>query len=86
MDRITSTVAAARMVGLISWRMPAHIWRGRVSCSAPPRKRMMTTSSNEVMKAKSAPEMTPGAIRGSWTLKKLYTGVPPSPCAARVNE
>ena len=31
MERITSTVAAARIVGLISWRMPAHICLGRVS-------------------------------------------------------
>ena len=30
-ERITSTVATARIVGLISWRMPAHICLGRVS-------------------------------------------------------
>ncbi len=74
---ITSMVAAERMVGLISWRIPDHICRGRVTCSGPPTKSTITTSSKEVMNAKRAPEITPGKISGIWILKKLRRGPPP---------
>ncbi len=71
------------MVGLICSRMPAHIWRGSVRCSGPPRNNTATTSSNEVMKAKSAPDATPGAIKGSVTLKNVRAGEAPRLAAAR---
>ena len=48
--------------------IPANIWRGSVTCSGPARKRVTTTSSNEVANANSAPEMTPGAITVSLLL------------------
>ncbi len=38
---------------------------------------MTTTSSNEVAKANSAPEITPGAITGKVTRKKVDSGVAP---------
>ena len=43
-----------------------------------------TTSSNEVMKAKRAPEITPGKISGISILKKLRRGPPPRLAAALV--
>ena len=61
---MTRMVAAERMVGLISCLIPDHIWRGRVICSGPPIKRTTTTSSKEVIKAKRAPEITPGRMSG----------------------
>ena len=60
----TRIVATARMVGLICSRMPAHICLGIVRCSKPAKKKTITTSSNEVMKANKAPEITPGKING----------------------
>jgi len=82
-EKITNIVAAARMVGLISLRIPDHICLGRVYCSGPPTKRTMTTSSNEVIKAKRAPEITPGAMSGACILKKFLIGDPPKLEAAR---
>ena len=67
----TRIVAADRIVGLISWRMPDHICLGSVCCCGPPMKRMMTISSKAVMNANRAPEIMPGAINGIWILKKL---------------
>ena len=81
---ITRMVAADKMVGLISWRIPDHICRGRVNCSGPPTNSTITTSSKEVMKAKRAPEITPGKISGISTLKKLRIGPPPRLAAALV--
>jgi len=54
-----------------------------VYCSGPPTKRTMTTSSNDVIKAKRAPDMTPGAMSGACILKKLRSGEPPKVAAAR---
>ena len=76
-------VAAAKIVGLISLRMPDHICLGSVYCSGPPTKRTITTSSNEVMKANRAPEITPGAIRGACIFKKFLSGDPPKVAPAR---
>ena len=45
-----------------------------------------TTSSNDVMNAKSAPEITPGKINGICTLKKVRTGPAPIFALARVND
>ncbi|MDT4871155.1 hypothetical protein FQZ97_1062720 [compost metagenome] len=44
---------------------------------------MTTTSSNEVAKANSAPEITPGAITGSVTRMKVLNGVSPRLSDAR---
>ena len=76
MNRISS-VATAAMVGVMFSRMPVNIWRGSVTCSGPARNRVTTTSSNEVAKANSAPEITPGAITGSVTRKNVRTGLAP---------
>ena len=76
-------VAAARMVGLISSRIPDHIWRGMVRWFRPPMKRTMTTSSKEAAKAKSAPESTPGVIRGNCTRRKVVSGPAPRLWEAR---
>ncbi len=76
-ENMTKIVAAARIVGLISFRIPDHICLGSVYCSGPPTKRTITTSSNEVIKAKRPPEITPGAIRGAWIFKKFLIGEPP---------
>ena len=83
-EKITRIVAAASIVGLISLRIPDHICLGRVYCSGPPTKRTMTISSKEVIKAKRAPEITPGAISGACILKKFLIGLPPRFAAARI--
>ena len=82
----TRIVATAKIVGLICSRRPVNICQGRVFCAAAPTKSTTTTSSNEVMKAKSAPEITPGKISGICTRKKVTVGVAPMFAAARVRE
>jgi hypothetical protein len=82
-EKPISRVAAAAMVGLRFSRMPLNICRGRVACSGPARNRVTTTSSNEVAKANSAPEITPGAISGRVTRKNAVTGGAPRLAAAR---
>ena len=77
-------VAAASIVGLISLRIPDHICLGSVYCSGPPKKRTITTSSNEMINAKRAPDITPGAISGACILKKFLIGLPPRFAAARI--
>ena len=47
-----------------------NICQGRVVCAAEPTKSTTTTSSNEVMKAKSAPEITPGQDQGHLHLEE----------------
>jgi len=84
MENITRSVAAASIVGLISFRIPDHICLGSVYCSGPPTKRTMTISSNEVINAKRAPDITPGAINGACILKKFLRGEPPKFAAARI--
>ena len=44
----------------------------------------MTTSSNEAAKAKSAPEIMPGATSGRVTRKKVVTGSAPRLAEARI--
>ena len=44
----------------------------------------MTTSSKEVIKAKRAPDITPGAMSGACILKKFRSGEPPKLEAARI--
>src|SRR3990167_9394110 len=70
-----SKVATAAIVGEMFSRIPVNIWRGRVVCSAPARNRVTPTSSNEVAKANSAPEISPGAITGGVTRMKVLNGV-----------
>ena len=48
----------------ISSRMPDHICNGIVRCLYPARNITTTTSSNDVTKAKPAPETTPGRTNG----------------------
>ena len=86
MDMKTRSVATARMVGRISSRMPENIFHGMVRCSTEPTKSTTTTSSKEVMKANSAPDMTPGRISGTMTTKNVRVGLEPRLAAARVSE
>jgi hypothetical protein len=86
MEKITSSVATARMAGLICSRMPFHIWRGMVCCSGPAMNSTATTSSKLVTKANRAPEITPGRISGMVTRKKVVRGLAPSDAAARFSD
>ncbi|MOA46122.1 hypothetical protein D3C78_1685990 [compost metagenome] len=63
--------------------MPLNICRGKVACSGPARNSVTTTSSNEVAKANSAPEITPGAISGKVTRRNAVSGEAPRLAAAR---
>ena len=58
--RATKHVAIHRITGLVSCRRPAHICLGIVICSTLPTNITTTTSSNEVINANNAPEITPG--------------------------
>ena len=78
-------VAAAMIVGLIWSRMPENICTGSVRCSAAVRNSATTTSSNEVTKAKSAPEIMPGRISGITTLKNTVCGGAPQEAPARIS-
>ncbi len=81
--KIVSSVATAAIVGLMFSRMPVNIWRGSVTCCGPAMNSVTTTSSNEIANANSAPEITPGAITGSVTRKKVSTGPAPRLWLAR---
>ena len=72
------------MVGLICSRIPENICQGIVRCLKLPTNSTTTTSSNDVMKANRAPEITPGKISGTITLKKMVGGVAPRLAAARI--
>ena len=82
----TRIVATAKIVGLICSRRPMNICHGSVFCEAEPTNSTTTTSSNDVMKANSPPEITPGRISGICTLKKVRTGPAPIFAAARVSD
>jgi len=82
-DSITRMVATAKMVGEICSRMPEYIWRGIVRCSGPARNRTATTSSNDVIKANSPPDTTPGKIKGIWIFQKVFAGPAPIDAPAR---
>ena len=56
---------------------PLKIWRGRVRCCGLARNSATTISSNEVTKANSAPETTPGAMIGSVTVRNAWRGEAP---------
>ena len=81
---IIRQVATAKIVGLNCSLSPVHIWIGMVVWPGPAKNNITTTSSKEVTKAKSAPEITPGKIRGRVILKKVFTGVLPKLDAALV--
>ncbi len=72
------------MVGLICSRIPENMRLGIVYSSIPARNSTTTTSSKEVMKANSAPEITPGSTSGTVTLKKVRTPSAPRLAEARV--
>ena len=77
-------VATAIIVGLNCSLNPTHIWIGIVVFSNPAKNNTTTTSSNDVTNANKAPEITPGVINGSITLKKVFVGVLPRLEAALV--
>ena len=52
--------------------------------SNPAKNNTTTTSSNDVTKANSAPEITPGIIKGSVIFINVFTGLLPKLAAARV--
>jgi hypothetical protein len=83
-ESTTRIVATAKMVGLICSRKPVNICQGSVLFFAEPTNITTTTSSNDVIKANKAPEITPGIIKGICTLKKVRTGPAPIEAAARV--
>ena len=58
-------------------RIPENICHGIVRCLKLPTNRTTITSSNDVINANSAPEMTPGRINGTITLKKVVVGEAP---------
>ena len=76
-DKITRIVATAKMVGLICSLIPENICLGKVRCRTSASCKTTTTSSNEVINANSAPDITPGKIKGVWTLKKVRIGPAP---------
>src|SRR5262249_13835218 len=78
-----STTAAAATAGVIVSLTPLQSCRGSVRCSGQPTKRMTKSSSNEVTKAKTAPETTPGRMMGNVTLRNAWSGDAPRPAAAR---
>jgi hypothetical protein len=64
-------------------RRPENISRCSVRWSGPAISSAITTSSNEVAKANSAPEATAGTIDGNVTRKNVVVGVAPHAAAAR---
>ena len=79
-----NNVAAERIVGLICSRIPENICQGIVRCLYDPTKRTTTTSSKEVTNANKAPEITPGVISGTITLKNVIVGEAPKLWDARI--
>src|SRR5215470_8295860 len=78
-----STTAAAATAGVMVSLTPLQSWRGSVRRSGLPTKRMTRSSSNEVTKAKTAPETTPGRMMGNVTFRNAWSGEAPRPAAAR---
>ena len=84
-EAMTSSVAAAVIAGLICSRTPSNICIGRVRCSGPAMNKATTASSNEAMKANTAPAATPGPISGTITRRSTATGVAPRLSPARTS-
>src|SRR5271166_593193 len=76
-------VETAAMVGSMAKRRSSHMRRGKVIAPDPDRNSATISSSNEVMKANSAPTSTPGRINGNVTWRKVPHGVAPRLSAAR---
>ena len=70
------------IVGSISSRMAFHIYFGSMSDRYVLRNVAIATSSNEIMSAKSAPDIIPGRIGGNVILKKVINGLVPKFIAA----
>ena len=83
-DRATRQVAIHNITGLISCLKPAHICLGIVTCSTLPTNKTTTTSSNDVINANKAPEITPGKIKGIITLKNVRIVSAPKLCDALI--
>src|SRR6266540_1898742 len=77
-----SSDATAAIVGSISLRTWLHITTGRVRKSGLVMKIATTTSSHDVTKAKSAPAMMPGRIKGNVIRQNVRHGPAPRLCAA----
>ena len=83
-DNTIKHVATARIVGLSCSLRPVHIWIGIVVFSNPAKNNTTTTSSKDVTKANSAPEITPGKIKGRVIFINVSTGLLPKLAAALV--
>ena len=81
-EKMISKEATAEIVGLIEPLMPSHICFGNVTALAPLIKIAITTSSKEVIKANSAPVMTPGRIKGKVTFRNVIKRLAPKLRAA----
>lgn len=75
-DKQISNDEAAVMVGLISVLISIHIFTGRVYLQ-PVINIDTTNSSNEIMKAKIAPDITPGLMIGNVTFKNVFSRFAP---------
>src|SRR5690242_8864171 len=80
---VTTTLDDAAMVGSISTVTLLYIWTGSVCSVGDRRNSAMTTSSNDVTKAKTAPVTMPRLINGIVTFRKVRTGGAPSDADAR---
>ena len=83
-ERTIKQVATASIVGLNCSLKPVHICIGIVVLSSPAKNNTTTTSSKDVTKANSAPDITPGRINGKVIFIKVLTGSLPRLDAALV--
>ena len=83
-DNIIKQVATANIVGLNCSLNPVHICIGIVVFSKPAKNSTTTTSSKDVTKAKSPPDITPGNIKGNVIFINVLTGLLPKLAAALV--
>src|SRR5690606_3031454 len=77
-----NNVATTAIIGSMRLRTCPHISTGRVRTTGLDRKIATMSSSHDQMKANSAPIITPGAISGSVTCRKVRTGPAPRFIAA----
>ena len=85
MNRIVP-VATTAMTGSRLSLMPSHMRRGRVNKARPPMKMTTISSSQEWMKAKIAPDSTPGRMLGTMTQRSVWLTEAPNPrdaCSSR---
>ena len=82
----SSTSIPPRSSDRLAKRRSSHMRRGSVTAPEPDRNNATTSSSNDVMKANSAPTSTPGRISGSVTWRNVPHGVAPrlrAACSSR---